>query len=146
MKNKAKKRSLTLFEVMIVIFIIGIIGSVVGYNMRGSLDQGKAFKTKEAISKVYNIVQMEMSSKEIDELAGSDSDAIRGKVTEVLKSSGFVSKPDHLVEDGWKEPLVFTVEKHGGENEIRMSSNRYEKFYQKKNKNAEYPWEKDDSH
>ena len=41
---KKKKRSMTLLEVMIVIFIIGIIGSIVGYNMKGSMEKARAFK------------------------------------------------------------------------------------------------------
>ena len=40
-----KKRALTLLEIMIVIVLIGIIGSVIGVNMKGSLDAGKAFKS-----------------------------------------------------------------------------------------------------
>ena len=62
MKNPQKK-TLTLLEVMIVIFIIGIIGSVIGYNMRGSLNEGKAFKTKEAMSKLYEISQLTLIEK-----------------------------------------------------------------------------------
>ena len=58
-----KKYTMTLLEIMIVIFIIGIIGSVIGYNMRGSLDNGKAFKTKEGSRKLYEIIQLERQEK-----------------------------------------------------------------------------------
>ena len=45
-KLKKSKKAMTLLEVMIVIFIIGIISSVIGYNMKGSLEKAKAFKTE----------------------------------------------------------------------------------------------------
>ena len=48
MKKKKKQYALTLIEIMIVIVLIGLIGSVIGANMKGSLDEGKAFKTKYA--------------------------------------------------------------------------------------------------
>ena len=38
-----KKRAITLLEIMIVILLIGLIGGVVSYNLKGTLDKGKAF-------------------------------------------------------------------------------------------------------
>ena len=100
---------MTLLEVMIVIFIIGIIGSVIGYNMRGSMDQGKAFKTKEGITKLYNIVHLEMDSNEIKALEGANSEEIAEKVGKVLVDSGLVNKPQQYLIDGWKNKLEFEV-------------------------------------
>ena len=138
--SKRKKRAMTLLEVMIVIFIIGIIGSVIGYNMRGSMDQGKAFKTKEGISKVYNIVHLEMGSNDIKDLNEANSEVISERVGEVLRASGLVNKPKQYLEDGWKNPLEFHVEKVDGTYEIRMTSEKYENFCNKKNKSFDYPW------
>jgi len=131
---------MTLLEIMIVIFIIGIIGSVIGYNMRGSMDQGKAFKTKEGISRLYNIVHLEMDSGEIKSLMGKDSRFIGEKVGEVLKQSGLISKPGEYLEDGWKTPLEFRVASVDGAYEIHMSSEKYKTFCEKKGKNCDYPW------
>lgn len=136
---------MTLLEIMIVIFIIGIIGSVIGYNMRGSMDQGKAFKTKEGISKLYNIVHLEMESKQIESLFGEDSEAIQKVVRTVLKNSGLISKPQDYLVDGWKNPLTFEVVEVGHEFEIHMTSTKYEGFYHKKGKSAEYPWIEEDT-
>jgi len=138
--KKRKKRAMTLLEVMIVIFIIGIIGSVIGYNMRGSMDQGKAFKTKEGITKLYNIVHLEMGSNEIEKLDGSSSEAIGAEVKEVLKRSGLVNKPSQYLIDGWKDNLTFKVERLDKTFEIRATSEKYEKFCEKKGKSFEYPW------
>lgn len=139
--KKRKKQPMTLLEVMIVIFIIGIIGSVIGYNMRGSMDQGKAFKTKEGIYKVYNIVQLEIDSGEIQKLEGKPSSDIEEEVGKILEQSGLISKPQDYLVDGWKNPLEFNVEHLEGGYEIRMKSVKYEAFCQKKGKKPDYPWE-----
>ena len=134
---------MTLLEVMIVIFIIGIIGSVIGYNMRGSMDQGKAFKTKEGISKVYNIVHLEMESSDIKALDGADSATIQVEVLEAIKNSHLVSRPNQYLNDGWKNPLTFVVKQVDNDYEIHMTSEKYESFCERKNKPCDYPWETD---
>ena len=58
---KCKKRYITLLEIMIVIFLIGIIGSVIGYNMKGSIDKGKVFRTQESIKQVHDILLLEIA-------------------------------------------------------------------------------------
>jgi type II secretory pathway pseudopilin PulG len=143
--KKQKKRPMTLLEVMIVIFIIGIIGSVIGYNMRGSMDQGKAFKTKEGITKLYNIVHLEMDSNEIKALEGASSEEIAKKIGIVLTDSGLVNKPQQYLIDGWKNKLEFEVVPVKGGYEIRANSEKYKKFYEKKNKNPEYPWDEENA-
>lgn len=141
--KKQKKRTMTLLEVMIVIFIIGIIGSVIGYNMRGSMDQGKAFKTKEGITKLYNIVHLEMDSNEIKALEGANTEEIAARIGDVLRDSGLINKPQQYLVDGWKNDLQFEVVAIKGGYEIRAKSEKYEKFYEKKSKSAEYPWDEE---
>lgn len=144
MKN-FRKQTMTLLEVMIVIFIIGIIGSVIGYNMRGSLDKGKAFKTKEAISKIY----------EISLLAWEDKSQVSDdpqKIKEMLVNSGFIRKVSDFMKDGWKQQFEFSIDKDS--NELRIISRKYEEFCDKErkgkeleegeSKNYEYPWESED--
>ena len=49
---KIKRHFVTLIEMMIVMFLIMLITGVIAYNYRGSLDEGKAFKTRAGIEKV----------------------------------------------------------------------------------------------
>lgn len=56
--NKKKKHALTLVEMMLVIVIIGIIGGALAFNLRGSLDKGKEFKTKETKKKIEAILNI----------------------------------------------------------------------------------------
>ena len=43
------------------IVLIGLIGSVVAYNLRGSLEEGKIFKTQQGGAQVYNILALEVA-------------------------------------------------------------------------------------
>ena len=81
---KKKKQPMTLLEIMIVIFIIGIIGSVIGYNMKGSLEEGKAFKSKEGSRQVYEILTLEVAK-------GTEMSEITSKTAEVLEASEWVN-------------------------------------------------------
>tara|TARA_A100000164_G_scaffold346962_1_gene348004 strand:+ start:93 stop:521 length:429 start_codon:yes stop_codon:yes gene_type:complete len=140
--KKPKKKTMTLLEVMIVIFIIGIIGSVIGYNMRGSLDEGKAFKTKEAISKLYEISQLVWDDKN----QVSDDP---GRIKTMLFDSRLVRRPNALMQDGWQQPFEFYIDE--GSSELRIISKKYEEYYDKKRKENPssdsksneygYPWE-----
>ncbi|MCY3974550.1 MAG: prepilin-type N-terminal cleavage/methylation domain-containing protein [Simkaniaceae bacterium] len=140
MDTKEKKRAFTLFEVMIVLFIIGIVGSVLSYNMRGSMERGKAFKTKEAIHKIYQIVSLEMSER--GEPYRSDQNATE-YIVALLKNSGFIRKVDDYVRDGWGENMRFSMRMVDRVWEPRIYSSHYERFCRKRGKPFDYPWEEE---
>lgn len=101
---KRKKRSVTLIEIMIVILLIGLIGGALAYNMSGSLNQGKKFKTKQGAEKIHDILMFEYMN-------GNDSiDKIVQNWTTVLKDSSLVDARHYndLIVDGWKQPYVVT--------------------------------------
>lgn len=133
-----KTYAMTLLEIMIVIFIIGIIGSVVGYNMRGSLDQGKAFKTKESIRKIYEVLELE---KALGNTVAKDSNNLEQSVTEVLIQSGLIRKPTLLVTDGWGDHLHFFIDPTS--KDIRFTSENYEKYCVRKGMSTDYPWDEE---
>ncbi len=91
---RRKKRTLTLMEIMIVIVLIGLIGSVIGINMKGSLDKGRAFKTEQAIQQIQDIFNLELAQ------GGSVEDILASK-EDVLKNSGLVKEPKKFLKDGW---------------------------------------------
>ena len=134
-----KKYTMTLLEIMIVIFIIGIIGSVVGYNMRGSLDQGKAFKTKESTRKIYEILQLEEAR---GSLIPDGTVNFEAAVCKILKGSGFVRNVSQITKDGWGNPFNFFLDDKSGE--LRFTSQKYETYCEKKEIKTEYPWEEEE--
>ena len=128
-----KKYAMTLLEVMIVIFIIGIIGSIVGYNMIGSLDNGRAFKTREGSRKLYEIVQLEMAEAN----ALNYRDNVSEAVFDMLKRSGLAKNVKDLMRDGWGNDYRFVLEN----GQLRFYSEKYHAYCAKKGIQPEYPWE-----
>lgn len=131
---KKYKRSLTLLEVMIVIVLIGLIGSVIGVNMKGSLDEGKAFKSKQAQEQIKDILMLEVAR-------GSSFDEVVAKKEAVLANSGLVKNPQQFLKDGWG--VEFTVRVGGqGHDRIVVESaklNAYEKRKKEKLGQVEEP-------
>lgn len=65
--KKRQKRPVTLIEIMIVILLIGIIGGALAFNMRGSLDKGREFKTDQNIKRVQDILEMAFADSPTNE-------------------------------------------------------------------------------
>ncbi|MCH9630100.1 MAG: hypothetical protein S4CHLAM37_00930 [Chlamydiia bacterium] len=121
---------MTLLEIMIVIFIIGIISSVIGYNMKGSLEKAKAFKTKEGIKKINEIFDLEVASGTLLQDVIDDPGA-------VLKSSGLVSNVKDLLRDGWGKDYAIRMSKSGRSVIIKSDNyDRYQSKQKKKSKNT----------
>ncbi len=125
MVKKYKKRSLTLLEIMIVIVLIGLIGSVIGFNMKGSLDEGKAFKTRQAQEQIRDILMLEVAR-------GSSFDEVVSKKEEVLANSGLVKNPKNFLRDGWGEEFEVRVGGQGHDN-IVVKSAKLLSYEKKKN-------------
>ena len=57
---KRKKRFyLTLIELMVVIVLIGMISSVIAYNVQGSITKGKEMKTQQAAERLKEVIALE---------------------------------------------------------------------------------------
>jgi general secretion pathway protein G len=124
MKKNKKKRPLTLLEIMIVIFLIGIIGSVVGYNMKGSLDKGRAFKTERAMDQIHDILMLEVAQG-----GCTLKEAIENPLA-CLKRSGIAKDPEKLVTDGWGQ--AFELKERFGD--ISVRSQPYKNYLKKHDK------------
>lgn len=130
MKNFKKKirRCVTLIEMMIVMFLIAMIIGVIAYNYQGSLDEGKAFKTKTGIDKVKTILMLYLTDHP-DEASSIDS-----KWQDIVKNSPLVQNPSALIKDGWGQ--VYDVrgkDNSDGSTDIEVTSQRYNTY---KSKNA----------
>lgn len=98
-----KKRALTLIEVMIVIFLITLITGAIGYNMKGSMDKGKEFRTKQAKQQLHDLLLICLEEE------GKDADKIAKDPTKYLKELGLAKDPKKIVNDGWGKPFKITV-------------------------------------
>src|SRR4051812_19988650 len=102
-KNMRKKRAITLLEIMIVILLIGLIGGVVSYNLKGTLDKGKAFASKEGSQKLEDILNLQLQQGPItaEDIINDKSDDHTIAKTCVL-NSGLIStkQVDKFLKDG----------------------------------------------
>ena len=121
MNKNRKKRAITLLEMMIVIFLIGLIGSVLAYGMRGTLDEGRAFRSKEAIAKVKDLLNLEIGK-------GADINLVVQNPQPFLENTGMVKNVGKLLKDGWGVP--FTIDQEN--DEIVVRSAKLEQFKIKK--------------
>jgi len=134
-----KKRSMTLLEIMVVIFIIGLIGTVIGVNMKGSLEEGKAFKSEKGSKQVYDLLSLEISKGHV-----KLQELNYKKVVDALKSTGLASDVEKLMEDGWGQKYKVMVAQ--SEHDIRVISEGFIKHLQNKKKmrlaqiKKKYPW------
>ncbi len=100
-----KKRAITLLEIMIVILLIGLIGGVISYNLKGSLDKGKKFRTEQGARKLEDILNLEIQSG-----AATVADLLsdKSKVENCLKDSGLIPAGEvkNFLKDGWGKEYI----------------------------------------
>lgn len=114
-----KKRYMSLLEIMIVILLIGVITSVVGFNVKGSLEKGKVFKTEQAIVQIKDLLLLEVAH-------GASMDDVIAAPAQALRNSGVPKDADELILDGWGER--FTVEATYNNTDIRVTSRRLDNY------------------
>lgn len=102
---KKKKRALTLLEIMIVIFLITLVTGAIGYNMRGSLDKGRVFRTEMAIEQLHDLLLICLAEK-------NNADDIVKDPALCLKELGLAKNPDKLLNDGWGVPFEIRAIDH----------------------------------
>jgi general secretion pathway protein G len=119
---RKRKSPITLIEIMIVIFLIGLIGGVIGYNMKGSLDEGRAFKSETGAERLRELLLLAVAK-------GDSVDEVLKNAEEKVASSGLVTDVKKLFVDGWGEP--YTIEKDE-KTEISVASRKLEEYKKKK--------------
>ena len=65
---------------MIVMLILGLISGLFMFNMKGSLEEGKAFKTEQASQQIQEIFSMQIAM-------GVDPESIQKEPELVLKNA-----------------------------------------------------------
>ncbi len=102
---KRKKRAFTLLEIMISILIITLITGAIGYNMRGTLEKGRAFRTEQGKQQLYDLLQICAA-----EAGGVQAlPTVSENAVEYLKKIGLAKDPDKLVLDGWGKKFDIKV-------------------------------------
>lgn len=102
---KIKKKFITLMEIMIVMVLIALVMGVIAYNARGSLEEGKRFKTKQGIERIETILNLEIAKDP------SKQENISTSWEEIIKQSPLVKDPNSLILDGWGKKYIVNVNK-----------------------------------
>jgi type II secretory pathway pseudopilin PulG len=123
-----KKRYITLLDIMIVILLIGIITSVVGYNVKGSLEKGKIFKTEQAQKQIRDILLLEVAK-------GNDIDEVVKNHRKHLKDSGLIRDVKQMLKDGWGKEFLISASKD--KSDIDVISPTYKKSSKDNDKNLQ---------
>ena len=97
-----KKRALTLLEVIIVIFLITLITGAIGYNMKGTLDRGRAFRTEQAINELHDLLLVCVAE-------GHSFRDVRDHAPARIQECGLAKSPEKLMLDGWGNALEITL-------------------------------------
>ncbi len=95
--KKRKKMPFTLMEIMIVIFLIGLIGGVISYNMKGSMDEGRAFKTERGIEQIGDTLRLAIAR-------GASPAEVQAEPEFYINQAGIVKDAKKLLKDGWNQP------------------------------------------
>ncbi len=136
---KKQKRAVTLLEMMIVVVLIGIIASVIGVNMKKSLDEGKAFKTERAKEQIHDAVLYHIATSDQYTLKQIIED--EEILQKVLDESPLIKDSASFLKDGWGDrfQIKLTRDKH----EFAVESVNLNKYKEKKKKkeNNESPSE-----
>lgn len=98
-----QKRYITLIEIMIVMFLIALIAGVVAYNYRGSLDEGRAFQTKQNAEKIRNVLELEMARTPNFNFTADSWQTL-------VKRSPLIKDADSTMRDGWGNLLNVSYE------------------------------------
>jgi general secretion pathway protein G len=126
-KLNFKKRFITLVEMMIVMFLIAMITGVIAYNYTGSLEEGKAFKTKAGMEKIQTILDLHLATH---------PDAKEHLDTEwksIVENSQLVKNAKELIKDGWGGEYQVGKDNNG---DIEIKSDKYKAYQAAKGKGS----------
>ncbi|EPP34493.1 prepilin-type N-terminal cleavage/methylation domain protein [Chlamydia ibidis] len=119
MRKQKRKQSITLIEMMVVITLIGIVGSALAFNMRGSIQKGKIFQTEQNCAKVYDILMMEYAS------SGASLKEVIARKEAILAESSWCREGSKLLKDAWGNDLIVQLNDKG--DDLLVFSKRIEK-------------------
>lgn len=117
-----RRRFITLMEIIIVMFLIALITGVIVLNYQGTLEEGKAFKTKAAIERVETVLNLK---------AAEDSTILERLDQEwekYITASPLIKNPNDFIKDGWGKKLDVEVK----DGVIKVSSTNYDEYLKKK--------------
>ena len=91
------------------------------YNMKGSLEEGKAFKTEQASQQIQEIFSMQIAM-------GVDPELVQKEPELVLKNAKMFKDPKSMLKDGWGVSYKIEVSE---DDEVFVRSDKFLTYVQK---------------
>jgi general secretion pathway protein G len=128
-KKRVRRWAITLIEMIIVMILITTITGAIAYNYRESLNEGRAFKTKEGISRIETIVMLHLA-EHTEDIANCSS----VNWTAVVGDHPLVRGQRDFMRDGWGVPYDIRVERASDTGDVSVSvhSRDYDNYLQRK--------------
>lgn len=117
--HKSIRRKITLIEMMIVMFLIAMIIGVVAYNYQGTLDEGKAFKTKTAKEKLSTVLTIIISNDP------DKQDNLDQQWKDYINRSPLIQNANDIIKDGWGNEFRVTLDNDG---QVNVESDKYNEY------------------
>ena len=111
-----RKRTLTLLEIMIVICLITLITGVIGYNMKGSLDKGKVFRSRQAKDQIHDMLLLLVAE-------GKDPEKLAKDPIPYIAELNLAKNPAKLMKDGWGADFEISVTRDKKDFKITSANN-----------------------
>jgi general secretion pathway protein G len=124
MKKKSTKRALTLLEIMIVIFLITLITGTIGYNMKGTLDRGRAFRTEQAKEQLHDLLLICVEEREKPE-------DVAKYPARFIQKYNLAKSSEKIVKDGWGAD--FQIRHNPTTHDFEIDSPAYQRYKDKIN-------------
>lgn len=110
---KRRKKTFTLLEIIIAIFLISLITGAIGYSLKGTLEKGRAFRTEQAMEQLHDLLLMCIAE-------GDTPEDVQKQPELYLRKYGLAKNPSKLLEDGWGEK--FKIRLNRGKTDFDIAS------------------------
>ena len=127
-KVRILKRAITLIEMIVVMILIATITGAVTLNYRKSLNEGRAFKTKEGIERIETMLSLYFAENPSANRNVSDY----AELFQIANQSPLVKNPKDFLQDGWGFNYEVNCKDTGADVEISVSSKKYEQYLKEK--------------
>jgi len=127
-KVRILKRAITLIEMIVVMILIATITGAVTLNYRKSLNEGRAFRTKEGMERIETMLSLYFAENPDANRSVTDY----AELLSIASQSPLVKNPKDFLQDGWGTNYEIVCKDTGSDVEIRVSSRKYEQYLKEK--------------
>lgn len=130
-RTRRTKRAITLIEMIVVMILIATITGAVALNYRESLNEGKAFRTKEGMDRLETVLALYYAEHPGIPIKDEYEERFR-----IVSESPLVRNPREFLKDGWGEnyEVHIGMQDNSSDLSIEVKSRKYAQYLNEKNR------------